>query len=227
MPPTPPPLPPEERTAGQLVAETIRFYGGRFWAVLPLGLALGIIGQGPFGLSLRVWLVVLATAGAVVVSVAYVSASLLVTGTRPEARSFAIALALGIVLFVPFPLLVTFFVLPGIAWLALVGLAVPAAAVERLDVRTALRRGLRLGRVDFVHALGSLAALVLVYVLTRLMLILLLRDAGDQTVRVAIFLADVLLSPVLFVGAALLYLDQAARYAVVSRPVSRRRAGAS
>ena len=42
--------------------------------------------------------------------------------------------------------------LPGIAWFALVGLAVPAAMTEDLGVRAALRRGLELGRADFAHA---------------------------------------------------------------------------
>ena len=62
-----------------------------------------------------------------------------------------------------------------------------------------------------MHAFGALAALTLVYVLTRVMLILLLRDTGDQTIRGAVFLADLVLSPLMFVGAALLYVDQAAR----------------
>src|SRR2546430_4285505 len=35
--PVPPPLPPETRTVGQLVAETIRLYGSRFWRSLALG----------------------------------------------------------------------------------------------------------------------------------------------------------------------------------------------
>ena len=48
------------------------------------------------------------------------------------------------------------------AWLALIGLAVPAAMVERLGFRDALKRGRRLGTADYVHALGSLAALVVV-----------------------------------------------------------------
>ncbi len=43
------------------------------------------------------------------------------------------------------------------------------------------------------------------------MLALLLRDTGDQTERVAIFLADLILAPLLFLGSALLYFDQAAR----------------
>ena len=34
MPELPAPLPPHERTVGQLIAESIRFYGSRFWAVL-------------------------------------------------------------------------------------------------------------------------------------------------------------------------------------------------
>ena len=37
--PRPAALPPAERTVGQLVAESIRFYGEHFWRVLPLGLA--------------------------------------------------------------------------------------------------------------------------------------------------------------------------------------------
>ena len=214
--PLPPPLPPETRTAGQLVAETIRFYGDRFWRVLPLGLAVAALGQGPFGLPERVWLVVLATAGAVVVTAAYIVATCVVHDLRPERRSIAVALAAGTLVFLPFPLLITLFVLPGLAWLAFFGLAVPAALVEGLGMRRALRRGFELGKADFAHALGSLAALTLVYVLTRVMLILLLRDTGDQTIRGAILLADLVLSPLLFVGAALLYTDQAARLVVRS-----------
>jgi hypothetical protein len=71
-----------------------------------------------------------------------------------------------------------------------------------------------------VHALGSLSTLVILYVLTRLVLVLLLRGSGDQTERVAILLADLVISPLLFLGAALLYFDQAAR--VPGRRGSRR-----
>ena len=41
----PPPLPPEKRTIGQLIAETIRAYGDRFWRLLPIGLPLAIADQ--------------------------------------------------------------------------------------------------------------------------------------------------------------------------------------
>jgi hypothetical protein len=41
--------------------------------------------------------------------------------------------------------------------------------------------------------------------------VLLLRGQGDQTERIALFLGDLVLSPLLFVGSALLYVDQSAR----------------
>ena len=62
------------------------------------------------------------------------------------------------------------YVLPALAWLALFGLAVPAAAHERLGFRDALARGRRLAAADYVHALGSLCALAIVYFVTRAML---------------------------------------------------------
>ena len=41
----PPPLPPGERTVGQLVGETIRAYGNGFLHLLPLGLPLAVVDQ--------------------------------------------------------------------------------------------------------------------------------------------------------------------------------------
>src|SRR5919202_525092 len=41
--PLPPPLPPETRTVGQLVAETIRLYAQRFWLCLPLGVSVAAL----------------------------------------------------------------------------------------------------------------------------------------------------------------------------------------
>ena len=52
--PLPPPLPPGERTVGQLVAESIRLYGQRFWAALLLGLPIAVITQVSIGHSLTV-----------------------------------------------------------------------------------------------------------------------------------------------------------------------------
>ena len=91
------------------------------------------------------------------------------------------------------------------------GLVVPVVMIEGAGWRSAFPRALRLARADYVHALGSLATLAILFFLTRLTLALLLRDASDQTERIAIFLADLVLAPVMFLGSALLYFDQAAR----------------
>ena len=77
------------------------------------------------------------------------------------------------------------FILPGIAWFALIGLAVPAAMVERLGFRDALVRGRQLGIADYVHALGSLAALVVVVGVAETTLSALLHCQGDNGQRVA------------------------------------------
>jgi hypothetical protein len=207
----PPPLPPETRTVGQLVAEAIRLYGRRFWLALPLGSSVAVLEQVliEFGNELR--LVLLATVGGVLLSASYAAASALAANTELTKASTLVAIAAGALAFVPFPLLVLGFILPGIAWLAFVGLVVPVAVIERAGFRAVFGRATELARADYVHALGSLSTLVILYVLTRLVLVLLLRGSGDQTERVAIFLADLVISPVLFLGAALLYFDQRAR----------------
>ena len=94
----------------------------------------------------------------------------------------------------------------------------PAILYEDLSVRAGFVRALRLARADYVHALGSLATLVIVVYLTHLVLVLLLHGQADATARTAAFLADLVISPLILVGAAMLYFDQAAR--VRSRRVS-------
>ena len=62
-----------------------------------------------------------------------------------------------------------------------------------------------------LHALGSLATLAIVGLLTQGMLAFLLRGSGGTALSTAFFLANVVISPLLFIGSALLYVDQAAR----------------
>jgi hypothetical protein len=103
------------------------------------------------------------------------------------------------------------FVLPGLAWLAAVGLVVPLLVVEETPLRRAFARAWELARAGYVHALGSLATLAIVVFLTQTVLAFILRGAGGTAVSTAFVLANVVISPLLFVGAALLYVDQAAR----------------
>ena len=127
---------------------------------------------------------------------------------------------LGTAAFLPAAFFFPWFAILSVAWLALVGLVVPVVMIEDAPPRKALRRAVELCRADYIHALGSLATLVIVFVLSRVMLAFLLREQADNTVRAAVFVADLVISPLLFLGAALLYFDQAAR---VSRTSERKR----
>jgi hypothetical protein len=254
--PLPPPLPPETRTVGQVVAESVRFYRHNFWRTVVLGLPVALLTQLSIELSrgsrlksyeafrdLRehgmtpqeaarlaaalvdagarddvgftllgrggiVWTVVL---GALLLTASFVLASKVVSGARLDWRTALVAYGVGVLVFAPVPILTLFLVLPAIAWLAFIGLCVPVAVIERRGFVASLQRATRLARADYVHALGSLAALTIVYVVTRLALLILLRSAGEATARTAAFLADIVISPLLFVGAVLVYFDQTAR----------------
>ncbi|HEY7692287.1 MAG TPA: hypothetical protein VH816_08095 [Gaiellaceae bacterium] len=233
--PLPAPLPPEERSVGQLVAETIRFYQQHFFQALPLGLSVAALtqltvafghrrveprGHPPprdfhdptsiLGGGIEVTILL----GALLLTASYIVAIVLVTRERPAGRALAVAYGLGVLVFLPVPLLAQLLVLPAVAYLALVGWVVPAALVEGTGFAESFRRSYRLARVDFVHAVGGLATLVIVFYVVRLMLALLLRSGGEATERAAALLADLVLSPMLFLGAVLLYLDQAARLRV-------------
>lgn len=217
----PPALPPETRPVGQLIAESLRRYGNSFWVVLPIGLPVALTNQISAGRSFWVQVVVL-IAATPLLTAAYIAGCLVATGARPPRSVIATAFAVGLLVIFPVPVLVLFYVLPALAWLAFVGLVVPVVLVERVPIRAAFTRAVRLARADYVHALGALAAVVLVFGVTKIMLILLLHGTADAAERIALFLADLVLSPLLFLVPALLYFDQAARV-VESAPRSRRR----
>jgi hypothetical protein len=212
MPELPPPLPPGERTVGQLVGETIRAYGANFWRALPLGAPLALIDQASVHASSAAQIVIFYAGGPLIIA-GFVWACALIHKV-PLSWS---AVTVATVVYLPFPLLRSIYILPAVAWFALYGLAVPATLVERLRPRAAFERGLALGRADYSHALGSLAALVIVVGVGEITLTTLLRTQGETSARVALVLADVVLSPLLYLGGAMLYFDQAARVGLPRR----------
>ena len=218
--PLPPPLPPETRTVGQLVAESIRLYGSSVWHALPMGLPIAVADTLAYERTVGERIVIL-LAAAPFLTLAYAWASALAGGVRPARGTWLRALALGTLVFVPAAVFLPWFLLLSVAWLALAGLVVPVVMLEDLGFGAAFRRAVQLCRADYVHALGSLATLVIVFVLTRPSLGFLLREQADNTIRAAAFIADLVVSPILFLGAALLYFDQAAR--VGSSPRAKRR----
>jgi hypothetical protein len=220
----PPPLPPETRTVGQLVAESLRLYGARFWPSLALGIGPALVGAGLVELPRTVAWILVPTLGTALWAAAYIGACRLALGTG--SANTAVAFGAGCVAFAPL-LVQRIAVVPGfdlltLAYFAFVSLAVPAALAERLPLVEAFRSGVRLARADYVHVLGSLATLVITIFLSGLVLVVVLHGFGDQAIRVAALLALLVLAPVFLLGAALLYVDQSARV-VSSAPRPRRR----
>ncbi len=209
--PRPAALPPAQRTVGQVVAESIRIYGEHFKAALLLGLAPAVLAVVAANVSRAVSFALAPTLSAVLVSAAYVGACVLVLERRPPRNRLVLAWVVGWLVFVPVPFLAVAFVLPALAWLAAVGLVVPVLIVEELPPGAAFRRAWQLARADYVHVLGSLVTLAIVVFLTQTVLAFILRGAGGIAVSTAFFLANVVISPLLFIGSALLYVDQSAR----------------
>jgi len=198
-------LPPAERTVGQLVAESIRFYGAHFWKVLALGI--------PFvPLDLLSWQrawwvqVVIGWLVGPLICAAYIRAAMLVHGSFWSWRAYIAAL----VIYLPYPVLGVY-ILPAVVYFALVGLGVPDAVRENGGVLFAVRRGILLGRADLVHAIGGLATIVIVVGVSRLALEVLLNTQGGQARLIAVVLADLVLTPLFYIGATLLAVDQEAR----------------
>jgi len=212
----PPPLPPGERTIGQLVAETIRFYGRHFWRSLLLGLGPALVTVAGYYSGFHPWLIAVVAGWVLLASASYVGACVLVAGAWPPRRVLLLAFLAACLSSLP--------ILAGLLWLAPIGLAVPVIVNERLPLGKAFRRGFDLAKADYLHALGSLATLVLVVFLTQVLLTALLHGGSKQSVHISAFLASLLLQPIIFLGAAMLYADQAARVESASR--NRRRADA-
>jgi hypothetical protein len=215
---TPPPLPPERRTVGQLIAESIRLYYLRFWQALPLGLAAipfvvaeHFYGGAHDGVPSAAHLGLVLAIESPVFAAAYVAACRIVVGGDATPGRLGRAFALGVAVFACFRLLAVLAVIPGLLWLSLVGLAVPVVLAEDASPGRALRRSVELARADFAHALGGLVGLALVTFLAAATLAILLHTEAANSSLVAITLAQGVLLPILLLGSAMLYVDQTAR----------------
>jgi len=211
----PPPLPPGKRTIGQLVAETIRFYGRHFWRSLVLGIGPAAVTVAGYYTGFHPWLAAVVVGWVLLASASYVGACVFVSGARPPRRILLSAFAAACLVSLP--------ILAGLFWLAPAGLVVPVIVNEQVSFRRAFRRGFDLAKVDYVHALGSLVTLALVVFLTQVLLTALLHGASKQSVHISALLASLVMQPILFLGAALLYDDQAARVEIESASRNRRR----
>jgi hypothetical protein len=128
---------------------------------------------------------------------------------------------LTIVVAVPFALAVTqlFLFVVAVAWLALTGFSIPIAMLERdpepdgwfRRVSYPLARSVRLARVEYLHAVGIAAALVLAEIVLGIVLASALTGFADNSRPAAFAITQVVLGPLFFLGLSVLYFEQKAR----------------
>jgi hypothetical protein len=198
------------RTVGQVVAQGIELYQRNFYRALLLGIPVAVVDQLVTGLSVPEKSLALVAASPFF-TLAYAGACAIRQKEKPPRRVWVLAVALGVLTFLPAALLFPWFAILSVLWLGLAGHAVPVVMAERRGPVDALRRTLVLGRADYIHAAGSFATLAILFAITRYTLGLLLASQADAAVRVAIFLADLVMSPLLFLGASIVYVDLVAR----------------
>jgi hypothetical protein len=213
---------------GDLLAETIRIYGERLRAAIGLGLLYAAVLLGAAIVHVALYYVVTAlmfTMGS------GVAVRLVAGDTFREAWAqvlvrFPVVLLLAAVVGLPFALagyLSVLFILIAF-WLGLTAFAVPAAMVEQTrgsagtfqTAAYALERTIVLARLDYLHATGVVAALLIVNFVFGILLANLLVGFADNGRIVALAIVQVVLAPFFFLGLAVLYFEQRSRAAVSS-----------
>jgi len=208
----------------ELLAETVRLYGERIWAVVGMGVFLA--GALLLGSVIGHLLALIALVAPAITATYGVAARVVVGDPAREAWAQVglrapVLLPLALVVSVPFVLgIVDVIVLVfAVAWFAFVGLSIPVAMIERPPEGTrwyehiayALTRGSELARKEYLHVLGITAALVLIYAILGPILTGLLTGFGDNGTLVASVIANGVIGPFFFLGLSLLYFEQNAR----------------
>jgi hypothetical protein len=215
-------------TLGEILSETIRIYTDRPWAAIGLGLVEG----GAYLLAALTPDLLDVLVIALAFTAIYGAAARLVSGdTFAEAWAQVglrapVLLVFTFVVAVPVVIALTYLFLLVVAalWIALMGFAVPVAMLERdPEVRNpfdriaySLLRSIRLARAEYLHALGVIAALIIIYLVLGVVLGVALVGFADNAGLVAAALVQVVLAPFFFLGLSVLYFEQRARAAVSS-----------
>jgi hypothetical protein len=207
---------------GDLLAAAVRIYGSRPLAFLATGLIQGC------ALIATVWLPFAADLVIVALSfgVAYGVVARLVVGDSIEAAGqrtlglLPVVASLALVVGIPFSFAASFliFLIVAAAWLGLSTFAIPVAMIEAPDepsyagrMAHALRRTVELARVEYIHAFGVAAIMIVLTLLVGVILSLALFSFAENGRVAALALSQIVLSPFFFIGLSVLYFDQQAR----------------
>jgi hypothetical protein len=223
---------------GEVLAETTRIYRERLWAAFGLGAIVAVV----FAVAGRLPDIAAVPLLAVLFTAAYAAAQRLAAGDavahvwRRLGRNVLVLAVLTLVVSIPFalgvfiraadPLAGLVFILFAVSWLVFVGFSIPVsvdgAETEeprgRFDaLATSLQRSIGLARADFLHAVGVVAALLVIYGLVGPFMAAALVGFAENSVQVAFTLSQVVLAPFFFLGLAVLYAEQKARSALRER----------
>lgn len=213
---------------GELLSETVRIYTQRPRAAVGLGLVEGVA---YLLASLTPDLLDVVVIGLAFTAILGAAARLVSGDTFAEAwaqvglRSPTLVV-LTFVVAIPAVIALTYLFLfvVGALWIALMGFSIPAAMLERdPEVRNtfdriahSLLRSIQLARTEYLHALGVVAALVMIYLVLGIALGAGLVGFADNGRVIAAALVQVVLAPFFFLGLSVLYFEQRARAAVSS-----------
>jgi hypothetical protein len=213
---------------GELLAETVRIYGDRLRAAFGLGLVYAgtLLAAAIVHVSLYYVVTALMFTMASGVAVRLVAGDTFREAWAQVFVRFPVVLLLAAVVGLPFALagyLSVLFILIAF-WLGLTAFAVPAAMVEQArgsagafqTAAYALERTIVLSRLDYLHATGVVAALLIVNFVFGILLSNLLVGLADNGEIIALAIVQVVLAPFFFLGLSVLYFEQRARAAVSS-----------
>jgi hypothetical protein len=221
---------------GELLRASARIYSSRGWAFS----FVGLIQAGTIVAAEYVSVPVAIAISSLAFALAAAAVARLVIGDEfrdalaKAARAAPVLLVLALVVAVPFYVSGGLYVLLLVfsaLWLALTGFAIPATMIEKPPdpsfggrVAYSLRRTTTLARVEFWHAVGVVAVLLVVYLVLGIVLSITIAGASDLDQQWALAAAQVPLAPFFFIGLSVLYFDQRARaLETVAQPGSRAR----
>jgi hypothetical protein len=207
---------------GELITASLRIYGSRPFEFLLLGLLQGA------ALVATVWLPFVADLLLVALAfgMAFAIVARVIVGDRLGAalgqalQLLPVVITLALVVGIPFSFAASFliFLIVAAAWLGLSAFAIPAAVIETPEdtsyagrVASSLRRTVELARVEYVHAFGVAAILIVITLLVGIVLALALASFADNGRIAAVALSQIVLSPFFFIGLTVLYFEQRAR----------------
>jgi hypothetical protein len=223
-------VPDRPLTLSEVLSETVTIYTRRPWAALGIGLVEG----GAYLLTavtpdlLDVLVIALAFTAIYAAAARLVSGDSFAEAWAQVGLRTPVLLVLTFVVAVPAVISLTYLFLFVVAalWIALMGFSIPVAMLERdPDVNNvfdriafSLLRSIRLARAEYLHALGVVAALIIIYLVFAVALTVGLVGFADNGRTIATALTQIVLAPFFFIGLSVLYFEQRARAAVSSPP---------